>query len=195
MASNAGPCTLGRAHAAQTAVENPKREYDGQRARAAHVEAWHAKWAVCTRVDGGENEGVGQVEVEAEQGDTLKKLRAHRAVAKMRVQDPGRAEENAAAPVGVGDTPDKAHDDQTLGCDGMDAAPDGDEREVEVGNDVQDGHRGGMVDDDLVAAVVVSVAVEVDDEEASDAAVVAVVAVVVAAAAVVAVAVAVAAYA
>jgi hypothetical protein len=52
MVSNTGlvsPCTLGKAHAAQMAVENPKREDDGQTARAAHVEAWYAEvGGVCS---------------------------------------------------------------------------------------------------------------------------------------------------
>jgi hypothetical protein len=48
------------------------------------------------------------------------------------VQGPGRAEENPTAPVGVEDTPDKAHDDQALGCDRVDATPRGDEWEVAV---------------------------------------------------------------
>jgi hypothetical protein len=78
MASNAGlvsPCTLGRAHAAQMAVENPKREDDGQTARAEHVEACYAEVGSVSRIDEGENGGVEQVEVEVEQGDTLKKAR------------------------------------------------------------------------------------------------------------------------
>jgi hypothetical protein len=45
---------------------------DGQRIRVAHVEVWHARSTVCTHVDGGGNGGVGQVEVEVEQGDALK---------------------------------------------------------------------------------------------------------------------------
>jgi hypothetical protein len=36
---------------------------------------------VCARVDEAENGGAEQVEVEVEQGDTLKKARGHRAVA------------------------------------------------------------------------------------------------------------------
>ena len=55
---------------------------------------------MCNHVDGDENGGVRQVEVEAEQGG-----RCVRTVAEMRVQDPGPVE-NGAAPVGVGNTPD-----------------------------------------------------------------------------------------
>jgi hypothetical protein len=61
--------------------------------------------------------------------------------------------------VDVGDSPDKAHDDQTLGSDVMDGALCGDELEVGEGNDVQDGPREGKVCDDLVAAV------EADDDD------------------------------
>jgi hypothetical protein len=55
---------------------------------------------VCTRVDGDENGGVRQVEVEAERGG-----RCVCTVGEMRVQDPGPVE-NGTAPVGVGNTPD-----------------------------------------------------------------------------------------
>ena len=55
---------------------------------------------MCTRVDGDENGGVRQVEVEAERGG-----RCVRTVAEMRVQDPGPVK-NGTAPVGVGNTPD-----------------------------------------------------------------------------------------
>jgi hypothetical protein len=61
--------------------------------------------------------------------------------------------------VDVGDSPDKAHDDQTLGSDVMDGALCGDELEAGEGNDVQDGRREGKVCDELVAAV------EADDDD------------------------------
>jgi hypothetical protein len=166
--SNAGlvsRCTSGRAHAGQKAEGNPKREGDGQRARAAHVGAWHARWVVCTRVDGYEDEDV--VQVDGEEGDTLKKVRDHRAVAEKRVWDPGREEGSAVEPVDVGDSPDKAHGDQTLGFDEMDEAQCDDEWEAVGENDVQDGRHEGRVCDEPVAAVevvVVEVEVEVDDE-------------------------------
>jgi hypothetical protein len=73
--------------------------------------------------------------------------------------DPGRAEWNVVEPVDVGDSPDKAHDDQTLGSDVMDGALCGDGLEVGEGSDVQDGPREGKVCDDLVAAV------EADDDD------------------------------
>jgi hypothetical protein len=168
--SNAGlvtRCTSGRVHAGRRAEGNPKREGGGQRARVAHVGAWDARWAVCTHVDECENEDAGLVE--GEQADTWERARVHREVAERQMWDPGRAEGNAVEPVGAGDSPDKAHDDQTLGSDEMDGgAQCGGEWEVEVGNDVQDGLRGGRVDDDLVVAVeVVAVAVEVDDDDAT----------------------------
>jgi hypothetical protein len=96
------------------AVENSKREMMGREHMLSMWRLDMRRWAVCTRVDGGENGGVGHVEVKVEQGDTLEKVRAHCTLAETQVQDSGRAEENAAAPVGVEDTLDRAHDDQTL---------------------------------------------------------------------------------
>ena len=61
----------------------------------------------------------------------------------------------------MGNSPDKAHDDQTLGSDVMDGVLCGDELEVGEGNDVQDGPREGKVCDDLVAVV------EADDDDGS----------------------------
>jgi len=142
------------------AAGSPKREEDGaQKARVAHV-AWRVGWAVCSRVGVGEN---GQ-QAEEEEVDTLTRARVDHEEAERWTRDPGRGEENAAAPVGVRSSPDKAHGGQTLvGCDAVDGAADGEEA-VELENGVLE--REEKVDDegDVAVAGVAAVAV-VDDYE------------------------------
>ena len=76
---------------------------------------------------------------------------------------PGRGEGKAAAPVGAGDTPYKAHDGQTLvGCGAVDAVADGGAPGSE--NGALDGHRGERVDDEDDVAVAVAVPVVVVDD-------------------------------
>ena len=103
--------------------------------------------------------------------DTPTRARVHHEEAGRSVRGPGRGKANAAAPVGAGDSPDKAPDGQTpVDCGVADALADGG-RAVEAGNGVLDGHRGVKVGG--VAAVVgVEVGVEVDDGDDDDATVV-----------------------
>ena len=125
-------CTSGRARVApmSVAVVSLKREEHGaQKARVAHV-AWPVRWAACTRVfvvDAGVS---GRVTRQAEEEvSTPTRARVHHEEAKRRVRYPGRGEGSAAAPGGVENNPDKAHDGQTLvGCGAADGKPDGEER-------------------------------------------------------------------
>ncbi len=161
-AGQVGLCTLERARAARKAVGSPEMEAGGaQKERAAHV-AWRARWVVCTRVDVDENDRVGQ-QAGAEEADTLTRARVDHEEEESWTRDPDRGEENAAAPVGAGDSPDMAHDGQTLGCGGVDVVADGEEAaESRIG--ALDGHREERVDDedDVAGGVVVVV---VDDYE------------------------------
>ena len=133
MARSAGwicRCTSGRARVAPMAVVSPKREEHGaQKARVAHA-AWPVRWVACTRefvVGAGVS---GRVTRQAEEEvSTPTRARVHHEEAKRRVRYPGRGEGSAVAPVGVGNSPDKAHDGQTLvGCGAADGKPDGEER-------------------------------------------------------------------
>ena len=158
-AGQVGLCTLGRARGARKAVGSPKREEHGvQKECAVHV-AWHARWAVCTRVDVGENAHVAQQAgtVAAEEGGRLTGARADHEEEESWTRVPGRGEGNAAAPVGAGDSPDMAHDGQTLvDCGAADGMACGKE-EAESGNGALDGHRGERVDDEDDVAVAVAV--------------------------------------
>jgi hypothetical protein len=145
------------------AAGSPKREEHGaQKARVAHV-AWHVRWAVCSRVDVGEN---GRAAQQAEEEvDTLTKARVDHEEAKRRTRDPDRGEGNAAAPVGAGNSPDKAHGGQILvGCGAADGVAGGEEA-VEWGNGVLDGLHEEKVGDENVVADVVPVVVVSDDYE------------------------------
>ena len=117
-----------------------------------------------------EDAGVGRQAGEVGE-DTPTKARVQHEEAGRSVRGPGRGKVNAAAPVGAGDSPDKAPDGQTpVDCGVADALADGG-RAVEAGNDVLDDHRGVKVGG--VAAVVgVEVEVEVDDGDDDDATVV-----------------------
>lgn len=94
--------------------------------------------------------------------DRPTRTRGHHEEARRSVRGPDREKANAAAPVGAGDSPDKALDGQTpVDCGVAGALADGG-RAVEGGNGVLNGHRGVKVGG--VAAVVdVEVEVEVDD--------------------------------
>jgi hypothetical protein len=124
-AGEVGRCTSGRARATPTAVGSPKREEHGaQKARVAHV-AWPVRWVVCTRVGAGENGREGQQA--EEEASTPTRSRVYHEEAKRWVRYPGRGEGNAA-PAGVGNSPDKAHDAQTLvGYGAVDGVADGEE--------------------------------------------------------------------
>jgi hypothetical protein len=169
---------------------SPKREeHDAQ--KGGVVLAWHARWVACTRVGVGENVHVALQAEAAEEASTLTMAGVDHEEEESWMRVPGRGEGNAAAPVGAGDSPDMAHDGQTLvGCDVADGVADGEEA-AGSGNGALNGHRGKRVDDEDDVAVVVVV----DDYEVT--AVVAPVAglVVVVAAAVAAVLVGVAVYA
>lgn len=122
----------------------------------------------CTRVDVSENVHAGRRAGEGGE-DTLPMARVHHEEAGRWVLGPGQAEASAAAPVGVGDSPDMARDGQSpAGCGVADEVADGEEV-VEAGNDALDGRRGAKVD----GVVVVVVEVAVDDEGDDDAPVVA----------------------
>lgn len=113
--------------------------------------------------------GAGAGQQAGEEGeDTPTRARVHHEEAGRSVRGPGRGEANAAAPVGAGDSPDKALDGQTLvDCGVADGLDDGG-KAVVVGNGVLDGHRGVKVGG--VAAVVgVEVEAEVDDGDDDDA--------------------------
>ena len=128
-AGEVGRCTSGRARVTPLAVGSPKREERGaQKARVAHV-AWPVRWVVCIRVGAGES---GREAQQAEEEASIPtRSRVHHEEAKRRVRYPGRGEGNAAAPVGVGNSPDKAHDAQTpVGYGVADGVADGEE-EVE----------------------------------------------------------------
>jgi hypothetical protein len=121
---------------------------------------------VCNRVDVGENvrrvaqQAGGVVEV-----DILTRARVDHEEEESWTRVPGRGEGNAAAPVGVGDSPDMAHDGQTLvGCGAADGVAD-DGKAAESGNGALGGHRGEKVDDEYDVAVGVAVVVVVDDYE------------------------------
>jgi hypothetical protein len=163
-AGQVGPCTLGRARGARKAAGSPKRGVRGaQKERVVRV-AWHGRWAVCIRVDVGENVRVAQQAGAAEEVGTLTGARVDHEEEESWARVPGRGEGNAAAPVGAGDSPDMAHDGQTLeGCDGADGA-DGEEA-AESENGALDGHRGERVDDEDDVAVGVAVVEGVDDYE------------------------------
>jgi hypothetical protein len=164
-AGQVGPCTLGRARGARKAAGCPKRGVRGaQKERVVRV-AWHGRWAVCTRVDVGENVRVAQQAGAAEEVGTLTGARVDHEEEESWARVPGRGEGNAAAPVGAGDSPDMAHDGQTLeGCDGADGVADGEEA-AESENGALDGHRGERVDGEDDVAVGVAVVVGVDDYE------------------------------
>jgi hypothetical protein len=164
-ARQVGPCTLGRARGARKAAGNPKREEHGaQKERVVRV-AWHARWAVCTRVDVGENVRVAQqAGAAAAEVGTLTRARVDHEEEESWTWVPGRGEGNAAAPVGAGDTPYMAHDGQTLvGCGAADGVADGEE-EAGSENGALDGHRGERVDDEDDVAVGVAVVVLVVDD-------------------------------
>lgn len=77
---------------------------------------------------------------------------------------PSQGGKSAAAPEGVGDNPEKAHDDQArVGCGEEDEAG-GDERVVAEGNDVRDALRGVKAGAAVVVAVV-GVAIAVGDDD------------------------------
>ena len=165
-AGQVGPCTLGKARGAQKAAGSPKREEHGaQKERVVRV-AWHARRVVCTRVDVGENVRVAQQAGAAAEVGTLMRARVDHEEEENWTRIPGRGEGNAAAPVGAGDSPDMAHDGQTLvGCGAADAVADGEEV-AESGNGALDGRRGERVDDeDGVGVGVAVVVVVVDDYE------------------------------
>lgn len=150
-ARQVGPCTLGRARGAR-------------KERVVRV-AWHVRLVVCTRVGVGENVRVAQqAGVAEEEVDT--RTRVDHEEEESWTWVPSRGEGNAAAPVGAGDSPDMAHDGQTLvGCGAADGTADGEEA-AESGNGALDGHRGEKVDDeDDVVGVAVVVVVVVDDYE------------------------------
>ena len=181
-----GPCTLGRARGGRKAAGSPKREVRGaQKERVVRV-AWHARWVVCNSDDGGENVRVAQKAGAAEEEvGTLTRARVDHEEEESWTRVSGRGEGNAAAPVGAGDSPDMAHDGQTLvGCGAADGVADGEEA-AESGNGVLDGHRGEREDDEDDVAVGGAGVVVVDDYEVTVvvAPVAAVVAVVVVAAA------------
>ena len=147
-------------------VESPEREHGGLEERAARV-AWGVRSAECTRVDVGENEGVGR---QAGEGgaDRPSRARVYHEEAERCLPGPGKGEASAAAPVGAGDSPDKAPVGQTPGgCGVADAVADGEEA-VEAGNGVLDALRGAKAGG---VAVVVGVEVEVvvadDDDDAT----------------------------
>ena len=147
-------------------AESPKREHGGLEERAARV-ALGVRSAECTRVDVGENVGVGR---QAGEGrvDTPSRARVYHEEAERCSSGPGKGEASAAAPVGEGDSPDKAPGGQTPGgCGVADAVVDGEEA-VEAGNGVLDALRGAKAGD---VAVVVGVEVEVvvadDDDDAT----------------------------
>ena len=117
-----------------------------------------------------EDAGVGRQAGEVG-GDTPTRARVHHEEAGRSVRGPGRGKANAAAPVGAGDSPDKAPDGQTpVDCGVADALADGG-RAVEAGNGVLDGHRGVKVGG-VEAVAGVEVEVEVDDGDDGDATVV-----------------------
>jgi hypothetical protein len=162
-----GPCTLGRARGARKAAGSPKRVVRGaQKERVVRV-VLHARWVACTRVDVGENVRVAQKAGAEEEVGTPTRARADHEEEESWTRVPGRGEGNAAAPVGAGDSPDKAHDGRTLvGCGAADGVADGEEG-AESGNGALDGHRGERVDDEDDVAVGVVVVVVVDDYEVS----------------------------
>jgi hypothetical protein len=162
-AGQVGPCTLGRARGARKVAESPKREEHGEQKGHVVREAWHARWVVCTRVGAGENVRVAQQAGAGEVG-TLTRTRVDHEEEESWTGVPGRGEGNAAAPVGVGDSPYMAHDGQTLvGCGAADGVADGEEA-AESGNGALDGRRGERVDDEDDVAAGVAVVV-VDDYE------------------------------
>jgi hypothetical protein len=114
----------------------------------------------CTRVDVSEDARVGRQAGEAGE-DTWTRARVHKEEVGRSGRGPGREKANAGAPVGAGDSPDKALDGQTpVDCGVADALADGG-RAVEAGNGVLNSYRGVKVGG--VAAVVgVEVEVEVD---------------------------------
>lgn len=74
----------------------------------------------------------------------------------MKMRYPSQGGKSAAAPEGVGDNPEKAHDDQArVGC-GEEDEVGGDGRVVGVGNDARDALRGVKAGD--AAAVAVAIA-------------------------------------
>jgi hypothetical protein len=166
-AGQVGPCTLGRARGARKAVGSPKREEHGAQKEHVVRVAWHVRWAVCTRVDVGEDVRVAQ-QAGAAAGEvgTRTRARADHEEEESWTRVPGRGEGNAGAPVGAGHNPDMAHDGQTLvvGCGAADGVADGEEA-AESGNGALDGRRGERVDDEDDAAVGVGVVVVVDDYE------------------------------
>lgn len=160
-AGQVSPCTLVRARGARKAAGSPKREGGAQKERAVHV-AWHVRSVVCTRVDVGENVRVAQQAGAAAEVGTGARVDHEEEESWTRVPD--RGEGNAAAPVGAGDSPDMAHDGQTLaGCDEEGGVADGEEV-AEEGNGVLGGHREERVDDEDGVGVGVVVVV-VDDYE------------------------------
>jgi hypothetical protein len=167
-AGQVGPCTLGRARGARKAGGSPKRAVRGaQKERVVRV-AWHARWVVCIRVDVGEDVRVAQqAGAAAAEVGTRTRARVDHEEEESWTRVPGRGEGNAAAPVGVGDSPDMAHDGRTLvGCGAADGVADGEEA-AGSGNGALDGHRGERVDDEDEddVAVGVEVGVVVDDYE------------------------------
>ena len=163
-AGQVGPCTLVRARGARKAAGSSKREEHGaQKGRVDHV-AWHARWVACTHVDVGENVRVAQQAGAGEEVGTLMIAHGDHEEEESWMRVPGRGEGSAAAPVGAGDSPDMAHDGQTLvGCGAADGVADG-EGAAELGNGALDGHHGERADDEDDVAVGVEVVV-VDDYE------------------------------
>lgn len=79
---------------------------------------------------------------------------------------PSQGGKSAVAPEGVGDNPEKAHDDQArVGCGAEDEAG-GDGRAVGEGNDARDALRGVKAEG-AAAVAVVGVAIAPGDDDAT----------------------------